>query len=64
MEYIIPAALYTVIDVTTDVKGDFSSYVVTTAPNATVTPYDAGRALFWWPVTDTVISKIEMYNTD
>lgn len=42
----------------------YASYVVTTAPNATVTPYYAGRNLFWWPVADTVISAIEMYNTD
>ena len=41
-----------------------SSYVVTTAPNATVTPYYAGMEIFWWPVADTVISAIEMYNTD
>ncbi len=41
-----------------------ASYVVTTAPNATATPYSAGRSLFWWPVADTVISSIEMYDTD
>ena len=40
------------------------SYVVATAPNATVTPYYAGMQMFWWPVADTVISAIEMYNTD
>ena len=40
------------------------SCVVTTAPNATPTPYDEGQQLFWWPVSDTVISAIEMYNTD
>ena len=40
------------------------SYVVTTAPNATQTPYNVGRNSFWWPVADTVISAIEMYNTD
>ena len=40
------------------------SYVVTTAPNATATPYGAGSAMFWWPIADTVISAIEMYNTD
>lgn len=40
------------------------SYVVTTAPNATVTPYYSGVDMFWWPVADTVISAIEMYNTD
>ena len=41
-----------------------ATYVVTTAPNATVTPYSAGMSMFWWPVEDTVISAIEMYNTD
>ena len=41
-----------------------NSYVVTTAPNATQTPYNAGRNSFWWPVADTVISAIEIYNTD
>ena len=42
----------------------FASYVVTTAPKATPTPYNMGRLMFWWPVADTVISAIEMYNTD
>ena len=41
-----------------------SLFVVTTAPNSTVTPYATGRVMFWWPVADTVISAIEMYNTD
>lgn len=43
---------------------DINFSVVTTAPNATPTPYNAGRHMFWWPVADTVISAIEMYNTD
>ena len=43
---------------------DIDSYVVTTAPNATPTPFSEGQKLFWWPVSDTVISAIEMYNTD
>lgn len=41
-----------------------NSYFITTAPNTTLTPFRAGRSLFWWPVADTVISAIEMYNTD
>lgn len=45
-------------------SGDITTYVVTTAPNATPTPYNTGRLMFWWPVADTVISSIEMYNTD
>ena len=45
-------------------SADITSYVVTTAPNATPTPYNMGMNLFWWPVEDTVISAIEMYNTD
>ena len=47
-----------------NITGDINSYVVITAPNATLTPYSLGRELFWWPVADTVISAIEMYNTD
>ena len=41
-----------------------TSYALTTAPNSTPAPYGAGSAMFWWPVEDTVISAIEMYNTD
>lgn len=41
-----------------------SSYFVTTAPNTTTSQYVYGRTMFWWPVADTVISKIEMYNAD
>ena len=37
---------------------------VTTAPNTTPTPYNLGRDLIWWPLEDTAISKIEIYNTD
>ena len=40
------------------------SYAVTTAPNSTVTPYGEGKSIFLWPIADTVISAIEMYNTD
>lgn len=47
-----------------DVLAGAVSYSVTTAPNATPTPYYKGRSMFWWPVADTVISAIEMYNTD
>ena len=43
---------------------DITSYAVTTAPNTTPTSYYAGRHMIWWPVEDTVISAIEMYNTD
>ena len=43
---------------------DATSYVVTTAPNSTATPYNQGRYLFWWPIADTVISAIEMYIVD
>ena len=41
-----------------------ASYAVTTAPNSTGTAYGVGKSMFWWPVADTVISAIEMYNTD
>ena len=41
-----------------------NSYFVTTDHNTTKTLFNAGRAIFWWPLEDTVISAIEMYNTD
>ena len=42
----------------------FESLRITTAPNTTPTPYGSGRNSVWWPIEDTVISAIEMYNTD
>lgn len=41
-----------------------TSYLVTISPNSTFPWYYGGRTTFWWPLADTVISKIEMYNTD
>ena len=41
-----------------------NSTYITTAPNTTPTPYNAGTNTVWWPIADTVISAIEMYNTD
>lgn len=41
-----------------------SNFKITTAPGTTMTPYGQGRFVFWWPIADTVISAIEMYNTD
>lgn len=41
-----------------------SSYVITTDHNMTASVFNAGREIFWWPIADTVISAIEMYNTD
>ena len=40
------------------------TYFLTTAPNITKTPYGSGNNMLWWPIADTVISSIEMYNTD
>lgn len=40
------------------------TFKITTSPNATMTPYGSGNGNFWWPLSDTVISSIEMYNTD
>ena len=37
---------------------------VTTAPNTTPTAYYGGNMTVWWPLTDTVISAIEIYDTD
>lgn len=41
-----------------------SNFKITTAPGTTMTPYARGKMAFWWPLADTVISAIEMYNTD
>ena len=37
---------------------------VSTAPGSTPSYYYRGMSTFWWPVADTVISAIEMYDTD
>ena len=37
---------------------------ITTAPRTTVAYYAAGDQTFWWPISDMVISSIQMYNTD
>ena len=37
---------------------------VAQAGESTITPYGASTGNFWWPIVDTVISSIEMYNTD
>ena len=44
--------------------GAYPHPTVTTAPGSTPVPYYSGINMFWWPVADTVISSIEMYNTD
>ena len=41
-----------------------SSFIITTAPNTTPTPYSTGRSTVWWLLSDVVISSIQMYNTD
>lgn len=41
-----------------------TSLNITTSPNTTPTIYATGIRTFWWPLTDVVISAIEMYNTD
>ena len=40
------------------------TYRITTSNNTTMAFYDGGDKTFWWPLADTVISAIEMYNTD
>ena len=42
----------------------FDTVEVTSAPGVTPTPYSTGRSLTWFPIADTTISAIEMYNTD
>lgn len=39
------------------------NYFATQSGGSTATPY-AATSLLWWPLADTVISSIEMYNTD
>ena len=53
------------IPVNVDGSGSISleNYSVTQSGGSTATPYAAVN-LFWWPLADTVISSIEMYNTD
>ena len=41
-----------------------TTYQITTTNNTTKAFYNAGNLTFWWPLADTVISAIEMYNTD
>lgn len=41
-----------------------ASFNITASPNTTPTFFGAGQYTFWWPLTDVVISAIEMYNTD
>ena len=37
-----------------------TNYLVTISPNPTFPSYYGGRTTFWWPLADTVISKIEI----
>ena len=41
-----------------------ATYRITTPNNTTMAFYGSGKSTFWWPLADTVISAIEMYNTD
>ena len=41
-----------------------SAYRITTSNNTTIPWFSGGTQTFWWPLADTVISSIEMYNTD
>ena len=49
---------------TSGTHGDSMWLYVTTAPNTTPTPFSTGQNTIWWPLADTVISAIEMHNTD
>ena len=42
---------------------ELTNYSATQAGSSTATPYGAST-VFWWPLTNTVVSAIEMYNTD
>lgn len=41
-----------------------AGFNITTSPNTTPAFFAAGYYIFWWPLTDVVISAIEIYNTD
>ena len=41
-----------------------TNYRITTSNHTTMAFYNTGKNTFWWPLADTVISAIEMYNTD
>lgn len=41
-----------------------TTYRITNSNGTTIAFYGAGNNTFWWPLADTVISAIEMYNTD
>ena len=43
---------------------DATYYKITNAPDTTPTSFAGADSTFWWPLTDVVISAIEMYNTD
>ena len=43
---------------------NIANMYITTSPNTTPTSNYTGRNAVWWPIADTVISAIEMYNTD
>ena len=40
------------------------TYRITTSNHTTMAFYNGGDKTFWWPLADTVISAIEMRNTD
>lgn len=37
---------------------------ITTAPSTTIPYHYAGDQTFWWPISDVVISSIQMFNTN
>ena len=41
-----------------------TTYKITTSNHTTMAFFNGGDKTFWWPLADTVISAIEMYNTD
>ena len=40
------------------------AFRITTSNNTTEAMYGSGIDTFWWPLSDVVISSIQMYNTD
>lgn len=43
---------------------EMAGYHITNSNNVTTALPGSGKSTFWWPLSNVVISSIEMYNTD
>lgn len=53
-----------IVQCNVSIESPLDTVHATFAPGVTPTPYGGGASLTWFPIADTVISAIEMYNTD